>query len=247
VKIGLGTDKCASKLGEKYVYLCQMIKNGLLILAVSFALNLAQAQVINVEGGNKHTYYLNATAPVDCHMPFTNITGKSTVFAYSKVSSDFPFAWAASLCDNRNCHPDLKQEDSFAVVGKDAVTEFKVTVDPQGVADTSTVVYAVYDNSNPSKKDTIQFTFILQWGAGLMESGKMNAHLFPNPATNILNIVELNTDAVVSIYASDSRLIKQEIVGALNPQIDIKTLQSGFYFVSYNQGNQLLRGSFVKQ
>jgi hypothetical protein len=224
-----------------------MIQKALLVLAIFGAGSIARAQVIDVEGGNKHTYFLSASNPVDCHMPFTNVTGKNVVLAYKRIASDFPFTWEASLCDNRNCHPDLKLEDSFATISKDAKSEFKVTVDPQGKADTATVQYVVYDNSKPNVKDTIQFTFILQWGAGLMETGNFQSAVYPNPATNLVNIGQLTSNTSVRIYGADSRLVKEAYVFAAYPQIDIKSLPTGFYFISFNQGEKLIRSNFVKQ
>jgi Secretion system C-terminal sorting domain len=224
-----------------------MLKKVLFGLMASLTMSWAQAQVIQVTGGNKHTYFLDAANSIDCHMPFKNVTGKATVFAYKMVSSDFPSDWVVSFCDNRNCFATLVDEDSFAVVSKDAETEFKITVDPQGNADTSKVVYAVYDRNNPSVRDTVEFNFILQWGAGLMESGKVSQSLYPNPATNVLHFANIENLTSVRIYGADSKLVCTEMVSENQNTLNIETLPKGFYFVSYLSGTELIRSNFVKQ
>lgn len=205
------------------------------------------AQVIEVEGGNVHTYYMDQAMTTDCHMPFKNVTGKATVFAYTQIYSDFPSQWLVSFCDNRNCFPNLVQEDSFASIPKDASSEFKISVVPQGHADTSKVMYTVYDRENPSVKDTVTFNFIVQWGAGLHEKGISRNAVYPNPAQGVLNVANITSATVARIYGSDSRLVKTAELSAVAGEIDIRNLPAGFYFISYTQGSELVRSSFVKQ
>ena len=223
-----------------------MIKKILFSLVIAFFVVKASAQVVSVIDGSKKTFFLSATDPSDCKMHFTNVTGKSTVLAYTKVFSDFPFGWSVSLCDNRNCHNELVQEDSFAAMNKDEQSEFKISIDPSGKADTSTVIYTIYDRANPSKKDTLEFRFVLQWGAGLAEKGKVSHQIYPNPANGVLHITNLFEDADVAILSLDGRFVKSVKVKADDNSINITDLPKGLYYLSYGMNGELYRNSFIK-
>lgn len=211
-------------------------------------LGSAAAQVIIVDGGNEHTYYMDQGFTTDCKMTFKNNTGKTTVLAYNQIYNTFPTAkWAVSFCDNRNCFPSIVQQDSFAALQKDEKSEFKISVDPQGKTDTAKLQYEVYDLDNPSVKDTVTFNFIVQWGAGLHEPLNSLVQVYPNPTSSFINLHGITQNTEVRIYNAESKLAGVYRVSAENETIGVAELPAGFYFVSYNTNAGLVRAGFMKQ
>lgn len=223
------------------------MRKAILTLISAVFLGFAQGQVIQCIGGNEHTYVLDQALNTDCKLAFKNITGKSTVFAYKKVSSDFPMKWQVSFCDNRSCFFELIEEDSFAVIAKDAIDEFKITVSPQGHADTAKVVYAVYDRENNSVQDTVIFNFMVHWGAGIKESGSKLAKIYPNPVLDQIRVENITSNAVVRIFSQAGKELSEHTIDAANPVINVQHLPSGLYYISGMDGNFVFRNSFIKQ
>jgi hypothetical protein len=76
------------------------------------------------------------------------------------------------------------------------------------------------------------------------ESNNINpAFLYPNPATNQLNILmDFDTDAVVEVYNLQGQCVaKQQILaGSQNPEINISNFNNGIYLIRVNTPTQIL-------
>lgn len=77
---------------------------------------------------------------------------------------------------------------------------------------------------------------------------KDNLVIYPNPASNIINIKlgELKKVATISIFSIQGKeLIRKEYTG--NSQIDINHLSPGLYFLRIINGNQIISQRFIKK
>jgi len=182
----------------------------------------------------------------DCHVPFQNLTGGKLDLVYRKIADDFPAAWWVSFCDNYDCFATFVARDTFAPIKDSGYAEFKVSVTPNGKADTSTVKYEIYNASTPNVKDTVTFVFMVQWGAGLHEAMNPNFQVYPNPAADVIHLNGIQSPTQVHIYSTEGREVLSATVSNEN-SINIASLPKGFFFVSYVNENGLVRGSFVKQ
>ena len=92
----------------------------------------------------------------------------------------------------------------------------------------------------------------IQIGAGISEnSNKGSLNIYPNPATDELNIKlnNLGDVALINIYDLQGRLIQSEkaIKNESNQKISITNLVSGLYFISLEKSNgQKTTGKFIK-
>ena len=80
----------------------------------------------------------------------------------------------------------------------------------------------------------------------IWEHAEMNAHVYPNPATEIIFAGEqLQHDAIYRIYNSAGMLVE---TGTYNHStgIGVQKLPQGLYWVDFQNSQQLLRGTFVK-
>lgn len=70
-----------------------------------------------------------------------------------------------------------------------------------------------------------------------------NISIYPNPATDVLNIVGVDNDCRVTVYSPTGKLL----ICANNATVDVSHLQSGIYIVRIENGAQLSQLKFIKQ
>ncbi|SKB98041.1 Por secretion system C-terminal sorting domain-containing protein [Soonwooa buanensis] len=74
-------------------------------------------------------------------------------------------------------------------------------------------------------------------------STKTNVKVYPNPATNVLNISGLKAETKINIYNVAGQLVKT----STSAQIDINNLPKGNYVVSYEVDGKTTSQKFIKQ
>lgn len=81
--------------------------------------------------------------------------------------------------------------------------------------------------------------------AGVDDVLNVNAKIFPNPVTDILNLssqIPLNSYEIYNVLGS---LVKKATIGANNASIDVTTLKSGMYMIKLNTDNSSVTKRFV--
>jgi hypothetical protein len=85
---------------------------------------------------------------------------------------------------------------------------------------------------------------------GIFNSSQFNATIYPNPATNVLNIRlnEPSGKGLFVIYDSQGKAIKSVAMNDNQSSIDISELSSGIYFFTFsNEKGEISAGKFLKQ
>ncbi|MDC3252845.1 T9SS type A sorting domain-containing protein [Crocinitomicaceae bacterium] len=79
-----------------------------------------------------------------------------------------------------------------------------------------------------------------------IEETKMEATVYPNPATDVLNF-SLNVNAEeVSIRGLDGKLISSEKVNGMTGTVNISKLTAGTYFYEFSSSKGTIRNTFIK-
>jgi|GEM_PF-726746 len=101
------------------------------------------------------------------------------------------------------------------------------------------------DTDNNGTPDYLQFGVAL--GTNGFNIAKNSITIFPNPASDVLNIENKSSDAItnVSVYSINGVLVK-EAKKAMD-KISVSDLQTGVYFVKIQAGNQTLNYKFIKK
>jgi hypothetical protein len=221
-----------------------MFKKLALLLGVAACINAVSAQGIEYQGGTSHQYTMSHAGSTDCYLIFRNMTGGTGNFVYNKINADFPSAWWVSFCDNINCYASFVQQDTFAPIADSAEAEFKITVTPNGKADTAVAVYEFFEASAPNDKDTLTFTFIVEWGAGVRGAEGVKLGIYPNPANDVLYFQNVGLSSV-EIFDASGKLVKSASLEGRSA-LSIGEMPAGFYFVTCRTGDRILRSEFVK-
>ncbi|MFM7638238.1 MAG: T9SS type A sorting domain-containing protein [Bacteroidota bacterium] len=223
-----------------------MMNRSLVVLAMLFAgMGVAKAQGFELENGKaEHTYYPDATQPVDCAIHFKNLKKTAIVFAYEKVSVDYPTAWDVSFCDNRNCYATFLNNDTMAKVAPNAEASLKITVFPNGKADTAVVKYAIWDFDNPSDRDTIIWNIYIRWGANTQSWIVDMATVYPNPVKDVLTVMGVVSNKGQLVDAKGS-FVKSVILD--QGRLDVSVLPAGIYSLLLETPQGVSRVGFVRQ
>ncbi|PHX92323.1 MAG: hypothetical protein CK532_03690 [Flavobacteriales bacterium] len=206
--------------------------------------SLLRAQSFEIKGGLVHNYFPNANDPMDCAIYFTNKKNSPIIFAYQKIAVDFPKSWDASFCDNRNCFPAFYDNDTFAKVLPNKDASLKITIFPNGKADTAQITYAVWDYDNPNKIDTITWNIYVRWGANYQSIHPDPVRVYPNPSSQYLKI-SANVQGEVLFYTVSGQ--RAFSIFPVNGIIDISQLNKGLYTLRFTAQGVNRSALFIKQ
>ena len=203
------------------------------------------AQGFELENGKaEHTFYPNADMPVDCTIHFKNLKKSPIVFAYEKVSIDYPAVWDVSFCDNRNCYATFLDKDTMAKVAPNGEASLKLTVFPNGKADTALVKYALWDYDNPTDRDTLTWNIYIRWGADTKSWMVDMLLAYPNPVADVLHVVGVDACKGQLIDAKGS-VVKDVVLEA--GKLDVSALSSGVYTLMLQTPTGVARVGFVRK
>lgn len=73
---------------------------------------------------------------------------------------------------------------------------------------------------------------------------KLEFVMYPNPTSNVLNLVYSYQDVTYAIYAIDGKLIKSGVLD--NPQIDVANIQKGIYLLQLSAEGKTETKKFIK-
>jgi hypothetical protein len=205
----------------------------------------AFAQDFELEGGsNTRDFYPESSGYMDCDIHITNKLSTNLILEYKKVSVDFPAAWDVSFCDNRNCYGVFIEQDTMFPIAAEQDAYIKITVFPNGVADTAVVKYAVWNRYNESSIDTLTYNIYVRWSAGRVSflTGEAS-RLYPIPAREFLNI-DMRGLEMASIYDAMGRVVMQLPAQNL-AQINVSDWSAGTYTLRFQEGIKAQSQSFV--
>lgn len=99
--------------------------------------------------------------------------------------------------------------------------------------------------SNPDT--TGNGTVIITNSLSTSEVGVKNViNIYPNPATDFLNVTKVSDRATYKIYSTDGQLISKGTV--TKQKIDVSSLEKGIYIISISDtGNEVINTKFIKK
>jgi hypothetical protein len=132
----------------------------------------------------------------------------------------------------------------MAKVAPNGEASLKITVFPNGKADTAVVKYALWDYDNPSDRDTITWNIYIRWGAETKTWITEAVQVYPNPVVDVLNVSDLG-EAAMEVLDSRGAVVKN--VAPIAGHMDVSELAAGLYFIRCQSGGKVQTISFVKK
>lgn len=82
---------------------------------------------------------------------------------------------------------------------------------------------------------------------GLDSFNKIGLQYYPNPVTNVINLVAQQNLSSISVYNVMGQSVLNKQLNTTNSQIDMTSLSAGYYFVKVASGNETATIKVVKQ
>lgn len=224
------------------------MKKFILSALVLGSASLLSAQAYSFEGGSNQSFYPKATGYMDCAIHIKNDGMEDLNLKYKKVSVDFPTKWDFSFCDNVNCITFFADSGTMASIpAGNNESSMKVTVYPNGFADTAVVKYAIWSVNAPNKIDTLVYNINVRWGVNVEKINQV-VSLFPNPTKGGFQIAAKSEIISVEVFdllgkkVSTSVAIKQN-----NATISQGQLSVGSYLVKVATSKGITTSRIVVQ
>jgi hypothetical protein len=108
-----------------------------------------------------------------------------------------------------------------------------------------TVYYTLFDNFGLS--DDGMIIFDVSESNAVVELSKVELAVFPNPATDQLNLVLTNSNnATLTITNVQGQVIEVKVIKGSKTNVDISKLPVGYYIIEVVSNNEVLKTSFEK-
>lgn len=179
---------------------------------------------------------------------FTTQQPQGITYAWTLISNSLPTDWTYSLCDYTGCYPGIPSNGTMTAISPSQSqngTEgfFKLTLSPLDVSGDGTVELFVYDSANPSVGDTVSFHI---WhtaaSASIEDVVSINKLVYPNPATDIVNISSGSSNGYIS-NALGQKLVT--ITENSNHTINVSNWRTGVYFYSTTINGKSITTRFI--
>ena len=89
--------------------------------------------------------------------------------------------------------------------------------------------------------------YVYRAATASVEDNLFNVSLYPNPASNRLNISAANTIQNAEIYNVLGKKVMSVNINKANGSIDVSNLSSGIYLIKYNVNDKVGTAKFIKQ
>ncbi len=119
--------------------------------------------------------------------------------------------------------------------------EFFMNLDVQ--ANTTYTGGNAFQSGTPTPPISVAFEADITVATGISETNVSNTSIYPNPATNVLNITTDNQLEKVSIFSVNGALVKTDNQSI----IDISNLNKGMYILTVQTDNGITQTRFIKE
>ena len=125
-----------------------------------------------------------------------------------------------------------------------AEASLKITVFPNGKADTAVVKYAIWDFDNPTDRDTITWNIYIRWGANTQSWMVEMATVYPNPVKDVLQVLGVESSHAQLLDAKGAVI---KAVTITEGRLDVSDLSAGVYSLLLETPKGISRVGFVRQ
>ena len=231
------------------------------VAAITVTATTARAQAFSTPNDTVFVTYTSGS--IDAHNDITAIGTPSKVY-WKVTSTNFPATWSdansINICDNVNCWTNAGNSllngsaeylsDPYLTPGPGL---FKATFNlANGASGTHYVTFALKDSATNWTKP-ITFVVSKAWTTGVNNVNRNNDEvtLYPNPATDDLNVVFGANDGIknIAVFNVIGKAIVVYKVAGNSAKMDISRLPNGVYFLRMSdaKGQVVSTKRFTKQ
>lgn len=208
-----------------------------LVLAAAFFAftGIVSAQSFTLDPGNSVTEVIPANGFIEPKIDATNNLSTNLTLDYRLVSNTMDSAWSILVCDNVNCYSNAVGSgtmDPIAPTVKELI--FKITLNPNNVAGSGSIAYAVWDQNDVNSRDTVTFNFEVTPAVSIEEEQlAAQVKLYPQPASELLNIAlpESFGRGDVQVFDLSGAVVARQEIAGTSADLDVSPLAAGMYIL----------------
>lgn len=223
------------------------MKKYILALSILFAVaSTAQAQFTLQPYDETDVQGSSGEFELITHSYVKNTGSAKKTFVWKMYRKNFPSSWEAAICDINLCYDISVSRAVFELNAGDS-GNLDVHLYPNQMGGGGLVTVEVFEEGDSANGKTQDYDFNA-WTLGVNGARKGNFEIYPNPATNKLNIT-LDTDKAVTIeiYNVLGQLKKTVIHNGGTKTIELNDLSAGIYFLRYtNEQGKVISKQFKK-
>jgi hypothetical protein len=174
-----------------------------------------------------------------------NTSGDTLELGIEIVKNTIDESWDGMICLQGLCLGQIRPEgftSQMVPISGELNGYTKLTVYPAGGTQSGELRIRVYNLNNPTDGDTCTWIVNSVPSVGLNESSLVDISIYPNPARHTLNIKSiLSSDKIEIINLFGKVMMHQTYASNSNIQLDISSLNRGYYFVRLYDRDTLLK------
>lgn len=218
------------------------------IITICFLLSLTSlvSAQISWDNAKPDTVYSFETNPdVEVHNKIT-FSDSGTYRWVREFITTCPIT--SAICDKNTCY--LEHVDSaIFVVGDNESFPFLIHFYPNdNCCKHAKILLRVYKVADPSVKSQAEYNISLWCSSASVEPKNIDfINIYPNPCVDLLTL-DINSSNISNIQVHDQLGREMTIFASSNSNvINVESLKSGIYFLSFLSDGVLTRKTFVKQ
>lgn len=174
-------------------------------------------------------------------MEMTTPNPEAIQFKWQLISNSFPAEWSYSLCDQGGCYVGVPPSGTMDAITQEEAENgkkgfFKINLTAGYNYGRGVVKIYVYDSNDVTRGDTLSFD--INWAqeaSALNEKNqKMDINIYPNPASNFINLSNLNNDIEkIALFNILGESVYSQNVSAEEKLVNVSHLNRGSYFLTF--------------
>jgi len=247
---------------EKRIYflICNKLKVMMkkLILIIFITIGLISSKNVSAQSFTVEydTIYATVGYSTNINDLITNITNNPITLNWKITSTNFPSDWLNTLgiCDNVTCYNNSSNSLHTTESYYSGVGDFHVQMDLSNTTSNGTyyITVSLSQQGNPANNRTETYV-ITKAGLGVsnVNSADANITLYPNPASNNINVVYSENTGIknIAVYNIIGKVLTYYKVSGNSANLDISNIPSGIYFIRMldANGNTVATRKFTRQ
>lgn len=178
-----------------------------------------------------------------------NETEDSLTLSWRRLQNDYPEGWEVSFCDNNVCYGLIPINGDMIPFSPEETAFLKLDIHPHEIAGTGIFRFLVFPTG---EEDNYQLaSFIVNSGvtSNTVEAQLLKLNIFPNPATDYLQINNGNASPInLAITDASGAIVISQVLPAKNEQqINLLHLPAGPYYLhAYVDGRAIFQHKIIK-
>lgn len=213
------------------------MKRILLSVFVLLAFVSSQAQ-FTFNPGSKGTKVSGSAAEFELvGYSFVKNTGTTTkTFVWKMATPALPSQWSSAICDKNLCHDVGVIRGTFELAPGDS-GNIDIHTYPKSTGGSGQVDVQIFEEGDSANSKYQSFDFSA-WALSTRNPAKASIEVYPNPATNKLNItLDIDKSVSIDVYNVLGQLKKTHIHTGGTSTMDLTDLAAGIYFLRYTDDN----------